>query len=131
MLLLDDIDDYGSDWLRASVVVRAGNLFLGPEGVPAWVGIEWMAQAACAFAGIEQLRAGRPTRIGLLLGTRRYEASVPYFTLGQRLTVTTRLILRDADDLGVFDCRIEENARELAIAQVKACQPEDISRFIE
>jgi predicted hotdog family 3-hydroxylacyl-ACP dehydratase len=131
MLLLDEIDDYGDDWLRASVLIREGALFLEAEGVPSWVGIEWMAQAACAFAGIDRLRSGLSPRIGLLLGTRRYEANVPYFTLGQRLKVTTHLILRDADDLGVFDCHIREGARDLARAQVKACQPEDISRFID
>ena len=72
MCLLDDIVDYGEDWLRATVTPRPGATFAAADGVPAWVGIEYMAQAASAFGGIEQVQRGERPSIGLLIGARYY-----------------------------------------------------------
>ena len=76
--------------------------------MPAWVGIELMAQAVSVFSGLELRAQGLPPRIGLLLGARTYEAHVPFFAVGARLRVRAALALRDATGLGVFDCTISE-----------------------
>jgi predicted hotdog family 3-hydroxylacyl-ACP dehydratase len=64
MSLLDSIDDYGEDWLRSSLTVRPDSPSRVPGGVPGWAGIEYMAQAACALAGIEPYNVPSDPRSG-------------------------------------------------------------------
>ena len=131
MMLLDAIQDYGEEWLEAEVNVRAESNFAGPGGVPAWVGVEYMAQAVCAWSGIEQVQRGEAPSPGLLLGTRRYRSRHPVFGLGSRLRVRAQLIWRDASDLAAFDCRIAENGEEVAQAQLKVFRPRDLEAVLK
>src|SRR5262245_54707734 len=87
MCLLDSIVDYGPDWLRATATPRPGRVFSNATGVPAWVGIEYMAQAASAFGGIEQVQRGEAPSIGLLIGARYYRCMQQHFPFGTTLGV--------------------------------------------
>ena len=131
MLLLDEICGYGDDWVEAAVEVRADSAFAGADGVPAWVGVEYMAQAVCAWSGIEQRQRGEAPAIGLLLGTRRYETSAPAFAPGSRLRVRAHLAWRDEADLGAFECTISQEGRTLATAQLKVYRPPDVVAFLK
>ncbi|HVF17563.1 MAG TPA: hypothetical protein VNA21_11650, partial [Steroidobacteraceae bacterium] len=99
MLLLDELIDVGPEHVTCAVAIERSTMFCdGANGVPSWVGIEYMAQTAAAYSGVEEARAGiRPT-IGLLLGSRRYKSEVAYFPIGSRLRVHAELILRDETD---------------------------------
>jgi predicted hotdog family 3-hydroxylacyl-ACP dehydratase len=131
LLLLDAIEDYGDDWLEAGVTVRADSAFGGPAGVPAWVGIEYMAQAVSAWSGISQVqRGGRPS-LGLLLGSRRYEAQRPVFAVGSRLRVRVELLWSDARNLAAFDCSIAEDGRAVAQAHLKVYRPDDLAPVLK
>ena len=128
MLLLDEISAYGEDWLEAAVNIHERSAFAGAGGVPAWAGVEYMAQAVCAWSGIEQVQRGDRPTIGLLLGTRRYQSRLPLFT--GRLRVRAQMIWRDAADLGAFDCEISSAAGPLASAQLKVYRPRDVEKFL-
>jgi len=118
MVLIDAVRGWDEGLLDASVTIRPGIPFHDPaRGVPAYVGIEYMAQACGAYAGLEAVSAGQPVRIGLLLGTRRYAATVGWFEPDQELLVRIRELFRDGS-IGMFDCRIECEGRELATAQL-------------
>ncbi len=130
MRLLDRIDGYGSDWLRACVRIRADSLLIEPQGMPAWVGIEYMAQAAAAWGGIEQLQRGERPDIGLLLGSRRFDATAGWFPLDAELQITARLVLGDDSDLAVFDCDVQHNGQRLAWADIKAYRPQDVEKYL-
>ncbi|MBI2241907.1 MAG: 3-hydroxylacyl-ACP dehydratase [Magnetospirillum gryphiswaldense] len=125
MLLLDEVlvcDDQGS---RAAVTIGPGFPFIEPSGVPAHVGIEFMAQTCGLWAGGRARVHGRPARLGYLLGTRRYRALEPFFPLGARLEVSAQIVFLDGG-MGVFDCRVEDrNGTVLAEAQVNVFQPEE------
>ena len=72
MILLDRVIEFEEDALTAELTVR-NDCLLGSETlVPAWAGIEYMAQAIGAYAGIRSKLAGQPISLGYLLGTRRY-----------------------------------------------------------
>ena len=131
MLLLDELIDAGPEHVVCAVAIERDTMFCdGVNGVPSWVGIEYMAQTAATYSGVEEARAGvRPT-IGLLLGSRRYKPEVPYFAIGSRLRVHAELILRDETDLVVFSCRIVEGERLVAQADVKAYRPKDVLAVI-
>ncbi|HEV2676111.1 MAG TPA: hypothetical protein VGV37_16425 [Aliidongia sp.] len=125
MVLLDGVVADTTTSLTTSVMLGAGSQFVvDGEGVPAHVGIEYMAQTCGAFAGLEARRSGRPVRLGFLLGTRRYRALVPWLRIGWRLTVTADLVFREGP-MGVFDCRIGHDETEIAAAQITVYQPDE------
>ena len=125
MVLLDTILAYDGNTLRAALEIRQGTRFFRPGfGVPVHVGIEWMAQACAAFAGLRAKQAGQPIKLGLLLGTRRYAATAAWFTEGERLTIMVAHMFEE-DGMGVFDCRIEAAGAERATARLTVYQPND------
>ena len=131
MLLLDELLELGEEFITCAVRVRAHTRFCdGVNGVPAWVGLEYMAQTMCAYSGVEEVRAGLPPSIGLLLGTRRYESEVEWFGLGSDLVVRADLQLRDENNLVAFQCAIHEGGRLLARGDVKAYRPRDVMAVI-
>ena len=130
MILLDNIESWGEDYLEAAVLHHGSNLFSDPDGnVPAWVGIEYMAQAISALAGIHALQKGEPIRIGLLLGTRKYEARVPHFQRDSKITIKVEQVFIDENNLAAFDCTIHSD-KLLAGALVKVIQPDNIEDII-
>lgn len=130
MSLLDSVDDYGVDWLRASVTPRPGVSFAAADGVPAWVGIEYMAQAASAFGGIEQVQRGQRPSIGLLIGARYYRCMQDHFPFGRRLSVLVKIAMRDADDFAAYDCRVALEDRVIAECTLKAYRPRDLAPLL-
>jgi predicted hotdog family 3-hydroxylacyl-ACP dehydratase len=131
LLLLDELRDHGPGHVTCGVTIGAGTMFCdGMNGVPAWVGIEYMAQACCAFSGIEEVRASGKPSIGLLLGSRRYQSEAGFFPLGATLLIRADLQLRDESDLVAFDCTIHEGGRVLARGDVKAYRPKDVLAVI-
>ena len=131
-LLLDALLDYGHDHARCLVEIGPQSLFFEPgRGVPGWVGIEYMAQAIGAYAGIVRRQAGLPVEIGLLLGSRRYTCPQPYFAAGTRLEVAAEQLVRDASGVAVFACSVHDGERELGRAEIKAFQPDDIRDYLQ
>ena len=131
MILLDRIESWDEGCLEAVVLNQCNSLFSNADGsVPAWVGIEYMAQAICALAGIRERQKGNPVQIGLLLGTRKYESRVANFQRDEKLVIKVEQIFVDENNLTAFDCTIHSD-RLLARAQVKAIQPNNIEDIIK
>ncbi len=128
-VLLDSVLDASQTSLTAQVAIRPGMPFHGDRGVPAHVGIEYMAQACGAFSGLRARRAGEPPRMGFLLGTRRYQANRDWFVDGEQLGVTVTLVYRD-DNLGLFDCVIRSGNDVLARAQLVVAEARDPAAFL-
>lgn len=130
MLLIDRLLEDDAEMIRVEAEVKPGQLFLTPEGLPAWVGIELMAQTVAAWAGLRSREKNEPVQLGFLLGTRRYECSVPAFPLGARLEIEGRQELVGANGLGVFACRLSLRGELLATAQLNAFQPPDVAEYL-
>ncbi len=134
MLLLDELLEQHDDGIVTALTIRADSVLCdGVNGVPAWVGMEYMAQTACSYSGVYEARAGKTPSISLLLGTRSYKAKVPVFPLGARLLVSAQLLMRDDDDLAVFQCSIRDaqTGAELASGDIKAIRPANLQGLIE
>jgi predicted hotdog family 3-hydroxylacyl-ACP dehydratase len=130
MSLLSTILDYGEDWLQAEVVITAESMFADAQGVPAWIGLEYMAQAIAAYSGLkERLQDGRP-RIGFLLGSRKYLCNAERFAIGQRLVVTVSPELEGSNGLNVFNAELHGDGIS-ASAVVNVFQPDDADRFLQ
>ena len=131
MLLLDEVLHYDAESVRTRLRVRADSPFCEAGGVPAWVGLEYMAQTMGVYSGIELLQQGAQPRIGLLLGTRRYDAAVPVFAVGMTLDISARVVLWDESNLFAFDCAIHESGRKLAWGEIKAFRPLDVQAYLK
>jgi len=130
MSLLESIEEYGEDWLRASLMTSPTSTFADAHGIPGWVGIEYMAQAAAAFAGIERAQRGEQASIGLLIGSRYYRCMLETIPFGTRLIVEARLALRDAEDFAAYDCFLSAADQRIAECTLKAYRPRDIRPFL-
>ena len=122
-VLLDEVVAHGDDSLSARVSIGQDTRFREANGVPAHVGIEYMAQTCGAFSGAEALRAGREPRVGFILGTRRYLATRGWFAEGTSLVVTCDLVYRDRE-IGVFDCVIRDGDEVVATARLTLAEPD-------
>jgi len=131
-VLLDEIRSIGERRLEAALVVRPGTAFSDDAGcLPGWVGPEIMAQAIAALSGHRSLTIhGRAAAIGLLLGVRSYEMSVPEFRPGDALAVEVIESSEDEEGRAVFDCRIHRAGHVIASGTLTVFQPADNS-FIE
>jgi predicted hotdog family 3-hydroxylacyl-ACP dehydratase len=140
MLLLDRVIAANADSLQAEVGITSETLFADANGVGSWIGIEYMAQAVAAFAGLVAHRtyadapAGapiQPVKIGFLLGSRRYTASRGYFALGSTLRIHVLRLLQAENGLGSFDCFIADGEERIASATLTVFQPPDLAMFLE
>ncbi len=130
MSLLDTIEDYTDNGLVAMVTIRQDSMFCEPDGVPAWVGVEYMGQAVAAYAGVSARIINQPVKIGFLVSTRRYESPCSHFPVGISLRVSVNKITDNVLGLQVFDCRITGKDIEIQ-ANLNVFMPENIEEFFE
>lgn len=124
MSLLSRLVKVDSERALTEVDITQDSLFAQGHGVPAWVGIEYMAQTIAAWAGARARRAGAEPAVGFLLGCRRYQADQPAFAAGQTLRISVQCELIGNNGLGQFACRIENMAgQSLAEAMVSVFEP--------
>ena len=131
MVLLDRVISADEDSLLAEVRIRSDSLFCNTDGVGAWVGIEYMAQAIGAWAGYTAQLRGEPVKLGFVLGTRRYECSRPIFTLGSLLRVHVLRVFQDENGLGSFECSIDSEEGRVATAIITVFQPPNIDDYLQ
>ena len=122
MILLDEIVASDETSLVARVAIGPSSPFADADGVPAYVGLEYMAQACGAWIGTLARAAGRTPRIGYLLGSRDFIAHTSRFAPGDALDVAVVCLYRDAE-MAAFDCAIRRDGDLLAAARVSVYQP--------
>ncbi|WP_249359067.1 hotdog family protein [Cupriavidus sp. 2SB] len=131
MRLIDELIHADAGHCTARATVRATQLFVGDDGMPGWVGIEYMAQTIAAWAGVRDRAAGRGPGVGFLLGSRRYACDVAAFPVGSVLTISVQVELEGENGLGMFACTLAMDGREVARANVSVFQPADAEAFLQ
>jgi predicted hotdog family 3-hydroxylacyl-ACP dehydratase len=121
MTLIDRLEQYSPQRSVATVTLHAGSRFVEGGGVPAWAGIEYMAQTIAAHAGYEARLRGEPAAIGFLLGTRSYRSEVGEFPVGATLTINVEPVVTETK-LAAFQCSIAID-RVIATAIVSTYRP--------
>ncbi|MBR9970187.1 hypothetical protein [Magnetospirillum sulfuroxidans] len=129
MVLLDALRCFDDESAIAVAVMRPDHPFIRPQGVPAHVGMEMMAQACGAHVGALARSAGGAVQVGFLLGTRGYGASQPWFPLGAELEIEVHRVFQE-DGMGVYDCRIVVGGAEIAQARLNLYQPPDMEMAV-
>lgn len=118
-VLIDAVlDNTDTDITVTAEVTSDHPFFVAGHGVPAWVGIEMMAQAFAVHAGLSDGGGSHAPRSGMLLGTRHYHARVAWFAEGSRLVIhAARGFVHDSG-MAACECRIESETRLLAEATI-------------
>lgn len=135
MVLIDAVESFDPDARRlvARVTIDERQLFFTPDGVPGWVAIEYMAQTAAALVGCydRHVAPDRPSRPGLLLGTRRLDLQLARFEAGRTYRISAENAFSDADAAS-FACTIkDESGATVATANLNAYRPPDMERFLK
>lgn len=130
MVLLDKVVEVGEGHIVVELTVRDDGLFSGADHtVPAWVGLEYMAQTVAAFSGYQRRCRGQDIQLGFLLGTRYYQSAAGSFSCGTRLRVRAEKIIEAANDMSVFDCVLEGDGI-MATSKLNLMMPQDSKKFL-
>lgn len=131
MSLLDTLvtaDETGS---ACTLEIRPGATFSDEHGVPALVGIEYMAQAIAAQGGYLAQLKGDPAPVGFLLGTPKLTSNVCHFPFGSHLRIEVAKDWGD-DEMMHYVCRILDHTdgRLLMEAGLNVFQPRDLPSYL-
>ncbi|WP_349919266.1 hotdog family protein [Aeromonas veronii] len=126
MLLLDRLLEYQGNRVRCETRVGERQaLLLDEQGnLPAWVGLELMAQTIAAWAGMRGRERGEPVRIGMLLGSRQYQCQLARFAAGECLVIEAECLLED-NGMASFECRIGNGEQRYAEARLSTYLPSE------
>lgn len=120
MLLINEVVEVAADKSSAVVFVdEQVPFYVKGCGVPAWVGVEYMGQTAALMAGFQLQQGLVEPHLGVLLGTRRYQAYQPYFQDGLSLLIECSEVALVGDNLATFDCRISSQSSTETLAEGK------------
>ena len=131
MILLDGVERFDDDSVETVLQVRADGLLSAADGsLPAWVGVEIMAQSVAAFAGCHARQAGQPVELGFLLGTRSYQCNVEAFPAGADLRARAHRSLQDDNGMGVFECHLDGPGIH-AEARLNVFRPPEVASYLQ
>lgn len=130
MILIEQILAFDEEQIHTRLIVRPDGLFSRADGgLPAWVGIELMAQSVAAYAGCHARQRGDAVALGFLLGTRKFQCNVDHFPAGTELTIHGIRSLEDDNGMGVFECHI--NAPGIhATARLNVFRPPQTAEYL-
>ncbi len=110
MLLLDRVVEASRLHAMIEITIDESSTFYKTgQGVPAWVGIEYMAQAVAVLGGVQALEDSDPVPMGYLLGTRKYRCALPWFEDGWVLRIRCEEEVLDGNGLGAYNCEMMVN----------------------
>lgn len=128
MVLVDEVILIEPHRACCRVVVSADGIlapFLNARGaLPAWFGIEIIAQTIAVWSGWHDSHAsGTEPEPGLLLGGRGYRCQQDTFPAGAELVATATLLMRD-EKIGSFDGLITVDGQPWASGRLNTLQPD-------
>jgi len=130
MSWLDNVIESDEHHVVAQATVRPDSYFVRDNRLPIWVGIEYMAQAIAVWAGHRAHVQAVPVKIGLLLGTRRYDIFRQHFLVGDTLRIEARCELFGDNGLGMFTCQIKVADEVAVTANLSVFEPPDEAAYL-
>ena len=131
MILIDQVLSFDEEQIHTRVTVKPGGLFNRADGsLPAWVGIELMAQSVAAYAGCHARQQGKAVELGFLLGTRKFECNVEHFPAGAELNIHGLRSLEDDNGMGVFECHLTGTGIQ-ASARLNVFRPPQAANYLD
>jgi predicted hotdog family 3-hydroxylacyl-ACP dehydratase len=131
MILLDRMIDATDKGSMCEVTIGPQTPFIEPAGVPAFVGLEYMAQAVAAYAGYRSYLAGTSMAVGFLLGTPELKTCCQFFDCGQTLQIQATHVWGD-NEFMQFHCTIQDalTGKLLQQAELHVFKPQDLQSYL-
>ncbi len=129
MVLIDRLIEARDDFVHTQIDICSNIPFFETEGVPSYVGIEYMAQTIAVWSGFHSKKQGGAPKVGFLVGTRQLNLHIPRFTEGMVLDIFGQLIF-NSDDMASFDCWIDHKGKRLSDGRLNVYQPDDVSGIL-
>jgi predicted hotdog family 3-hydroxylacyl-ACP dehydratase len=126
MLLLARVVSHAERATVCGVDVASAELFAGADGrVPAYVGLELMAQCIAVHGGLAARAAGRAPGPGFLVGARSLKLARDSFAPDESLTVSAELV-GTSGGLASFSCALFAGAERVAEGVISVFAPESL-----
>jgi predicted hotdog family 3-hydroxylacyl-ACP dehydratase len=107
MLLINDVVEVNESSASAIAFIDdQASFFQNGNGIPAWIGLEYMGQTAALIAGYQLEHNLVKPHLGFLLGTRCYQTEVEFFLPNKNVLINCNEIAVVGDSLATFDCTI-------------------------
>jgi len=132
MVLLSRVIAHSGTHTACVVEIGPNAPFMDRRGrVPAWVGVEYLAQCVAAHAGLRARAKGEPVKVGLLVGARRLEFRTTGFAVGQTLTAQATH-LWGAHESASFESRLLDAGTGAVLVEgnLSVFLPQTLERFI-
>jgi len=131
MILVDSLLTYSESTGSCLVTISPKSIFYNDKysAVPACIGIEYLAQTIAAHASANKLDEGNKVKVGFLVSTKNYKASVSHFNNGDELVTSVSRIFKEPNGLGAFECMIKRDEEILIEATINVFEPEDATQF--
>jgi predicted hotdog family 3-hydroxylacyl-ACP dehydratase len=120
MVLVDDIVEKKDDFISVKTLIKHDNPFLQDGKFPTFNTLEIMAQSLVVYRGLND--KGSNTRLGFLLGARRFEIIKPNLNIGDEL-ITKTYISEDFDGMGVYESSVYVDDKLVASASISVFNP--------
>lgn len=132
MRLVEELIDSDDSSVTTALLIRRESTFYDKtlQGVPAWVGLEYMAQTAGVWVGMDDVRQQRPVELGFLVSARQYQALRPVFPLGERFVVTITKEFGDGDIVVFSGTICAASGETYATANFTAYRPHDVHAYL-
>lgn len=131
MALLDHMLEIDGGRSVSQVAIHPESMFYQDGGVPAYVGLEYMAQAVAAHGGYRSFISGEPVKVGFLLGTPHLKFHCQSFPNGAILNVEVSEDWGD-DQLMRFQCAIRNQEGALLMETgLNVFQPQNLTAYLE
>ena len=133
MILVEQLLDYSSSSASCSIEIKPDSNFYNHDksSVPAYVGLEYLAQSIAAYANALKLEEGGEVSLGFLVSARNFKTKVSEFTLGMQLVTSVTKLFKEDNGLSVFDCSIQCGQEILVEAKINVYEPEDPSLYLK
>ncbi|MDR1367493.1 MAG: beta-hydroxyacyl-ACP dehydratase [Candidatus Accumulibacter sp.] len=132
MLLLGRVRAFEERWAVGECFPESGAWYADESGnMPAWIGIELMAQTAAAHVTLARRMEGLAPKMGVLLGTRAYRSEIDAFGAGILLEIRANQLFMESDGLGAYECSIASEGRIRARAILKVFEPGNVELFLQ
>ncbi|MEW5248589.1 ApeP family dehydratase [Microbulbifer sp. 2201CG32-9] len=130
MSMLSEVQMVDEEVLRARLCVRDDGIFSRNGYVPAYVGIEYMAQAVAAYSGCRAKERGEEIRLGFLLGTRKFNTNVDHYQCGDELIIEVERLFQAENGMATFECRAKGHGVSQS-ARLIVYQPNNIELYLK
>lgn len=122
LILLDKVISSDAEGIECQVEITPKSFLCEDGRVPAYAGMEYIAQSIAAFSGVTNLDSGKDPEIGFLLGVRKFQSTIPYFKLGDVLTVKSNVVFFEGS-LGSFSGSIEVEGKTVITTNLSTFRP--------